>query len=61
MVISAGLKILYSFLYRKYINHIHLVNVLLLNEEKKNPAQELFGPLSLCLIAFICMNDYWKN
>jgi hypothetical protein len=24
MVISTGLKILYSFLYRKYINHIHL-------------------------------------
>jgi hypothetical protein len=24
MVISTGLKILYSFLYREYINHIHL-------------------------------------
>jgi hypothetical protein len=24
MVISIGLKILYSFLYRKYINQIHL-------------------------------------
>jgi hypothetical protein len=26
MVISTGLKILYSFLYRKYINHIQLFN-----------------------------------
>jgi hypothetical protein len=30
MVISTGLKILYSFLYRKYINLIHLLNFLLL-------------------------------
>jgi hypothetical protein len=30
MVVSMDLKILYSFLYRKYINHIHLLNVLLL-------------------------------
>jgi hypothetical protein len=29
-VISTGLKILYLFLYRKYINHIHLLNFLLL-------------------------------
>jgi hypothetical protein len=28
--ISTGLKILDSFLYRKYINHIHLLNFLLL-------------------------------
>jgi hypothetical protein len=28
--VSTGLKILYSFLYRKYINHIHLPNFLLL-------------------------------
>jgi hypothetical protein len=26
MVISIGLKILYSFMYRNYINHIHLRN-----------------------------------
>jgi hypothetical protein len=26
MVVSKGLKILYSFLFRKYINHIHLLN-----------------------------------
>jgi hypothetical protein len=30
MVISTGLKILYSFLYRKYITHIHLFNFILL-------------------------------
>jgi hypothetical protein len=30
LVISKGLKILYSLLYRKYINHIHLLNFLLL-------------------------------
>jgi hypothetical protein len=30
MVISTGLKILYSFLYRKYINYIHLLNFILL-------------------------------
>jgi hypothetical protein len=30
MVISASLKILYLFLYRKYINHIYLLNFLLL-------------------------------
>jgi hypothetical protein len=30
MVISTGSKILYSFLYRKYINHVHLLNFLLL-------------------------------
>jgi hypothetical protein len=30
MVISTGLHILYSFSYRKYINHIHLFNFLLL-------------------------------
>jgi hypothetical protein len=30
MVISTGLKILYAFLYREYINHIHLLNFLLL-------------------------------
>jgi hypothetical protein len=30
MVISTGLKILYSFLYMKYINYIHLLNFLLL-------------------------------
>jgi hypothetical protein len=30
MVISTGLKILYSFLYRNYINHIHHLNFLLL-------------------------------
>jgi hypothetical protein len=30
MVISTGLKILYSFLYREYINHIHLLNFFLL-------------------------------
>jgi hypothetical protein len=29
MVIWTGLKILYSFLYRKYINHIHLLYFLL--------------------------------
>jgi hypothetical protein len=28
--LSSGLKILYSFLYRKYINHVHLLNFLLL-------------------------------
>jgi hypothetical protein len=28
--LSTGLKTLYSFLYRKYINHIHLLNFLLL-------------------------------
>jgi hypothetical protein len=30
MVVSASLRILYSFLYREYINHIHLLNFLLL-------------------------------
>jgi hypothetical protein len=30
MVTSTGLQILYPFLYRKYINHIHLLNFLLL-------------------------------
>jgi hypothetical protein len=30
MVISTGLKILYSFLYRKNIKHIHLLNFLFL-------------------------------
>jgi hypothetical protein len=30
MVISTSLKILYSFLYRRYINHIHLLNLFLL-------------------------------
>jgi hypothetical protein len=30
MVISTGLKILYSYLYGKYINYIHLLNFLLL-------------------------------
>jgi hypothetical protein len=30
MVISKGLNILYSLLYRKYINCIHLLNFLLL-------------------------------
>jgi hypothetical protein len=29
MVISTGLNVLYSFLYRKYINYVHLLNVLL--------------------------------
>jgi hypothetical protein len=29
-VVSTGLKIPYSFLYREYINHIHLLNFLLL-------------------------------
>jgi hypothetical protein len=29
-VISTGFKILYSFLYRKYINHVHLRNFILL-------------------------------
>jgi hypothetical protein len=29
MVVSTGLKILVSFLYREYINHIHLLNFLL--------------------------------
>jgi hypothetical protein len=29
MVISSKLNILYSFLYRKYINHIHLIFLLL--------------------------------
>jgi hypothetical protein len=29
MVVSTSLKILYSFLYRKCINHIHLINFLL--------------------------------
>jgi hypothetical protein len=29
-VILTGLKVLYSFLYREYINHIHLLNLLLL-------------------------------
>jgi hypothetical protein len=28
-VVSTNLKILYSFLYREYINHIHLLNFLL--------------------------------
>jgi hypothetical protein len=32
MVISKGLEILYSFLYWKYINHIHLNFVLLFNQ-----------------------------
>jgi hypothetical protein len=30
MAISTSLKILYSFLYRKYTTHIHLLNFLLL-------------------------------
>jgi hypothetical protein len=30
MVVSTGLKILYSFLYREYIKHIHLLNFRLL-------------------------------
>jgi hypothetical protein len=30
MVVSTSLKILYSFLYREYINHIHLLYFLLL-------------------------------
>jgi hypothetical protein len=30
MVVSASLKILYSFLYREYINHIHVLSFLLL-------------------------------
>jgi hypothetical protein len=30
MATSAGLKILYSFLFGEYINHIHLLNFLLL-------------------------------
>jgi hypothetical protein len=30
IVISTDSKILYSFLYRKYINHVHLLNFLLL-------------------------------
>jgi hypothetical protein len=30
MVISTGLNILYSLLYRKYIIHTHLLNFLLL-------------------------------
>jgi hypothetical protein len=30
MVVSTSLKILYSFLYRKYITHIHLLISLLL-------------------------------
>jgi hypothetical protein len=30
MVISTRLKFLYSFLFQKYINHIHLLNFLLL-------------------------------
>jgi hypothetical protein len=30
MVVSTGLKILCSFLYRKYVNHVHLCNFLLL-------------------------------
>jgi hypothetical protein len=30
MVISTGLKIIYSFSYRKCINHIHLLNFLFL-------------------------------
>jgi hypothetical protein len=30
MLISTGLKILYSFLYRKYNNHLHLLNIFLL-------------------------------
>jgi hypothetical protein len=30
MVVSTGLKIWYSFLYSKYINHIHLLSFFLL-------------------------------
>jgi hypothetical protein len=30
MVVSIGLKILYSFLCREYLNHVHLLNFLLL-------------------------------
>jgi hypothetical protein len=29
MLISTGLKIPYSFLYRKYINYIHLLNFII--------------------------------
>jgi hypothetical protein len=52
MVILTGLKILYSFLYREYINHIHLLNFLLL------PSLSHMWPLHMWPvfhnIAYIC-------
>jgi hypothetical protein len=33
-VISIGLKILYSFLYREYINHIHLLSTYIAKDFK---------------------------
>jgi hypothetical protein len=42
MVISTGLQILYSFLYREYINHIQLLNSLL----SPSPSQ-MWHPLSM--------------
>jgi hypothetical protein len=45
MVISTDLKILYLFLYREYINHVHLLNFLLL------PSPTLMWP-GLTVICF---------
>jgi hypothetical protein len=52
MVISTGLKVLYSFSYRKYFNHVHLhfllspsppINVLPLTESVFHSCPSLFG------------------
>jgi hypothetical protein len=49
MVVSTGLRILYLFLYREYINNIHLLNFLLL----PHPSH-MWPPLSVTSFSLYC-------
>jgi hypothetical protein len=51
MVVLAGLRFFYSFLYREYINHIHLLSFLLL----PSPFH-MWPPLSVtCFSEYLCV------
>jgi hypothetical protein len=55
MVISTGLKILYSFLHRKFVNHINLLYFLLLPCPSINSLSSVWPVFHSCPSLFRCL------